>query len=53
VFDSQFYKRPVLSVLLGLLRKANYTFQLRIQRLYQNVVGFAHAAILRMPIWVE
>jgi len=49
---SRFYKCPILSVLLGSLGEANCAFRSRIQRLYQNVVGFAHTAILRMPIWV-
>jgi len=40
--ESRFYKRPILSVLLRSLRKANCAFRSRIQRLYRNIAGFLH-----------
>jgi len=48
VEESRFYKRPILSVLLGSLREANWPFRFRIQHLYRKVVGCVHAWSLRM-----
>ncbi len=50
MFESRnrFYKRPILSVLLCSLWKANCAFRSCIQRLYRNIASFAHAANLRM-----
>ncbi len=46
--ESRFYKRPILSMLLCSLQKANCAFRSRVQRLYRNIASFAQAAILRM-----